>query len=118
MAYLRDESDKFEIDYPLEKVWAAIPGALKMLEWTIEEKDDAAYKLKFKTKGAFLSYSTMMFVEAELVDEKTTRLKVKAETPVTTITSMIDFGRTRDRVDTFLEAIAKQMEKGKKTKPK
>jgi hypothetical protein len=43
------------------------------------------------------------------VDEKTARFKVKAETPVTTVTAMADFGRTRDRIDLFFEALAKQL---------
>jgi carbon monoxide dehydrogenase subunit G len=118
MAYLRDEKEKLEIDYPIEKVWAAIPAALKKLEWDIEEKDDAQFRLKLKTKSGFLSFGTVMHVEAKAVDEKTTRMTLNAETPVTTITSMIDFGRTRDRVDLFIEALAKQMEKEKKKKQK
>lgn len=118
MAYLRDESEKFEIDYPIEKVWAAIPSAVEKLEWTIEEKDDAAYKLKLKTRGGFLSYGSVMIVEAKAVDEKTMRMTLKAETPVTTITSMADFGRTQNRMDLFIEVLSKQMEKEKKKKPK
>jgi hypothetical protein len=47
------------------------------------------------------------------VDEQTTRISINAETPVTTITSLADFGRTRDRVEIFIEALAKQMEKKK-----
>jgi hypothetical protein len=116
MAYLRDENEKLEIDYPIEKVWAAIPMAVEKLEWTIEEKDDVAYKLKLKTRGAFLSYGSVMQVEAKTVDEKTTRMTLSAQTPVTTITSMADFGRTRDRMDLFIETLAKQMDKEKKPK--
>jgi hypothetical protein len=43
------------------------------------------------------------------VDEKTARVTVTAETPVTTITSIFDFGRTRDRIELFFEALAKQL---------
>jgi hypothetical protein len=114
MAYLRNEEEKIEIDYPLEKVWAVIPAAVKALEWTIKEKDDAVFKLKIMTRGGFLSYSTVMNLEAKAVDEKTTRMSITAETAVTTITAMADFGRTRDRVDLFIEALAKQMDKSKK----
>lgn len=113
MAYLRDEKEKLEIDYPLEKVWAAVPDAVAMLQWTIQEKDDEAHKAKLKTKGGFLSYSTIILLEVKEVDEKT-QMFLNAETPVTTITSMADFGRTRDRVDQFIEALAKLMEKKKK----
>ena len=114
MAYLRSENEKLEIDYPLQKVWATVPQAVKTLEWTIEEKDDTAYKAVLKTKAGFLSYSTKIALEAASADEKTTHMSIAAETPVTTITSMADFGRTRDRVDQFIEALAKQLEKKKK----
>ncbi len=40
MAYLRNENENLEIDYPLEKIWTAVPEVVKILEWTIEEKDD------------------------------------------------------------------------------
>ncbi len=58
MAYLRDEKENLEVDYPLEKLWAAIPEVIKLLEWTIEEKDDATHKVKVKTKGGFMAYSS------------------------------------------------------------
>ncbi len=117
MAYTREENQKIETDYPLEKIWAAIPDAIKLLEWTIQEKDDIAHKVKIKTKGGFLAYGTTMNVEAVAVDEKTTRLAINAETPVTTITSMADFGRTSDRVDQFIAVLAKLMEEKKKPEP-
>jgi len=113
MAYLRDEKENLEVSYPLEKIWAAIPKVIKILEWQIEEKDDASHKAKVKTKGGFLSYSSILYIEATSVDENTTRMVIKAETPVTTITSVIDFGRTRDRMGQFIEILAKQMEKKK-----
>jgi hypothetical protein len=111
MAYLRDEKEKLEIDYPLKKIWEAIPKTLKTLEWKIEEKDDEKHAAKIKTKSGFMAYSSILYIEAKAVDEKTTRMSISAETPVTTITSIADFGRTRDRVEIFIEALAKQMEK-------
>ena len=111
MAYLRNENENLEIDYPLEKIWAAIPAVIKILEWQIEEKDDAAHKAKVKTKGGFMAYSSTLNIEVTAVDEKSTRMTISAETPVTTITSVIDFGRTRDRMGQFIEVLAKQMEK-------
>ena len=111
MAYLRNENEKLEIDYPLEKIWAAIPKVVEILEWKIEEKDDAAYKAKLKTKGGFLAYGSTLYIEVAAVDEKTTRMSINAETPVTTITSVIDFGRTRDRMGQFIEMLAAQMAK-------
>jgi hypothetical protein len=111
MAYLRKENETVEIDYPLDQVWAAVPKALKKLKWTIKEKDDAAHHIKTKTKGAFMSYPSTLIIDAAAVDEKTARVKVTAETPVTTITSIADFGRTHDRIDQFFEALAIQLTK-------
>jgi hypothetical protein len=109
MAYLRKENETVEIDYPLGKVWAAIPKALASLEWTVNEIDDTAHHAKAKTKGAFMSYPSVLIIDGVAVDEKTARVKVTAETPVTTITSVADFGRTRDRIELFFEALAKQL---------
>jgi hypothetical protein len=114
MAYLRDESEKLEIDYPLERIWEAIPEVVKVLEWQIEEKDDSKHTVKLKTKGGFMAYGSIFQVEVKAVDEKTTRMAINAETPVTTITSIIDFGRTRDRMGQFIEMLAKEMENKKK----
>ena len=113
MAYLRDEKEKLEISYPLERVWEAIPKVIKVLEWKFEEKDNEKHTAKVKTKSGFMSYSSTLNIEVNSVDEKTTRMSINAETPVTTITSIADFGRTRDRIEIFIEALAKQMEKKK-----
>ena len=111
MAYLRKEKETVEISYPLEMVWAAIPKAIKTLEWKIEEKNDETHNAKVKTKSGFMSYSSVLYIDAISVDEKTTRMSVNAETPVTTITSIADFGRTKDRIELFIETLAKQMNK-------
>jgi len=117
MAYLRDEQEKLEIDYPLEKIWAVIPKTVELLEWKIQEINDQTHKAKLKTKGAFLSYGSTIILEAEAVDENTSRMTLTAETPVTTITSMADFGRSRDRINQFVEMLAKQVDPtGKKQK--
>jgi carbon monoxide dehydrogenase subunit G len=120
MAYVREEKETFEIDYPLEKVWAAIPIAVKALQWSIKEKNDANHKATLKTKGGFLSYSTQIVVEATSKEE-TTHLKLSGETPVTTITSMLDFGRTQDRIEQLIGVLAgvlkKEKDKEKKKKP-
>jgi hypothetical protein len=113
MAYLRNENEKLEIDYPLDKIWVAIPQVVKVLEWEILEKNDAAHKAKVKTKGGFLAYGSMLEIEVTEVDENTSRMVINAETPVTTITSVIDFGRTRDRIGQFIELLAKQVENKK-----
>ena len=113
MAYLRNEKENLEVSYPLEQIWATIPDVITILEWQIEEKDDSAHKVKVKTKGGFMAYSSILNVEVTSADENTTRMSINAETPVTTITSIIDFGRTRDRIGQFIEILAKQMEKKK-----
>jgi hypothetical protein len=109
LAYLRKQKEKYEIDYPLGKIWAAIPKVFDSLEWTIEEIDDNAHHVKAKTKASFMAYASVVIVDAVPVDKNTARLTVKAETPVTTITSLADFGRTHNRVDLFVEALAKQL---------
>ena len=109
MAYLRKENETVEIDYSLTKVWAAVPKALASLEWTVEEADDTTYHIKSKTKGGFMSYPSVLKIDGVAVDEKTARVRVTAETPVTIITSIADFGRTRDRIERFFEALAKQL---------
>jgi len=111
MAYLRNEKENLEIDYPLEQIWGAIPKTLKTLEWKLEEEDDEKHTAKIKTKSGFMAYGSILYIEVKAVNEKTTRMSISAETPVTTITSIADFGRTRDRVEIFIEALAKQMEK-------
>ncbi len=111
MAYLRDEKETFEIDYALDAIWAAVPKAAKALEWKVVEKNDEKHTAKVKTKGGFLSYSTTLLIEAKSTDEKTTRMSISGETPVTTITAMADFGRTKDRIEFFVTALATQMSK-------
>lgn len=114
MAYLRKENDTVEIDYPLDRVWAAVPKALANLEWAVEETDDATHHIEAKTKGAFMSYPSTLKIDGISVDKKTSRVKVVAETPVTTITSVADFGRTRDRIEQFFEALAIQLKQKKR----
>ena len=116
MAYLRKENETVEIDHPLDKVWAAVPKVLASIEWTVEETDDTKHHIKAKTKGGFMSYPSTLIIDAVAVDKKTARCKVTAETPVTTITSIADFGRTRDRIDLFFEALAKQLTNKKATR--
>ena len=112
MAYLRQEKETVEIDYPLSKVWEAMPKALALLDWTLEQSDDEAHHAKVKTKSAFLSYSSILIIAAVPVNEKMCRVTVQAETPVTTVTSIADFGRSRERIQLFFAALAKQLNSG------
>lgn len=109
MAYLRKEKETVEIAYPLNKVWTTIPKALASLEWNVEQIDEIAHHVKVKTKAGPMSWSSVLLIDAVPVDENTTRVSVAAETPVTTITAIVDFGRTRQRIDQFFAALAKQL---------
>lgn len=113
MAYVREENENLEVSYPLDTIWKAIPKAVKQLDWKIEETDEATHHLKIKTKGGFISYGSTIKVDLSVIDEKTTKMVLAAETPVTTITSVADYGRTRERIEQLVVALAKLMEKRK-----
>jgi hypothetical protein len=51
-----------------------------------------------------------MEISLTAVDEKTTKMSITAETPVTTITAMADYGRTNERINVFIATIGKIME--------
>jgi hypothetical protein len=111
MAYLREEKETFEIDYSISEIWQAIPNVINTLNWTLEEKDDNTYAAIVKTKGSFMSYGSTLKIYAVAIDQYKTQLTVKAETPVTTITAMADFGRTKDRIEILITEIAKKLGK-------
>jgi len=109
MAYLRKEDEIVEIDYSLDKVWVAILKTLERLEWTVEETDQIKHYIKAKTKGGFMSYPSLLIIKAVAVNKKITRCKIEAETPVTTITTLADFGRTRERINLFFVVLKNQL---------
>lgn len=109
MAYLRKEQETVETDHPLNKVWTAIQKVLTSLEWNIEQIDETAHHVKAKTKAGPLSYGSMLLIDAKPVDENVTRVSIAGETPVTTITAIIDFGQGRRRINLFLAELAKQL---------
>ncbi|MCL1965988.1 MAG: hypothetical protein FWF66_05645 [Candidatus Bathyarchaeota archaeon] len=111
MAYTREETEHVEIDYPIEQIWENISKAITQLEWIIQESNKNMYQLTIKTKGAFMSYPSTIKLALTTVNEKTTRMLINGETPVTTITSVLDFGRTRERIERFIVTLAKLMEK-------
>ncbi len=115
MAYLRKEKETVEIDFPLGKVWVAIPGVLAGLEWTVAKTDEVAHRVSVKTKGGFLSYGSSLTIDVVAVGERVCRVSVEAETPVTTITSVADFGGTKRRIEVFLEALAVALSKAEKS---
>jgi hypothetical protein len=109
MAYLRKEKELVEMDYPLDTVWKAISKVLTSLEWNVEQIDDATHHVEAKTKTRFMSWASVLLIDAESVDKKTTRVSVAAETPVTTITAMVEFGQARHRINLFFAALQKQL---------
>ncbi len=109
MAYLRREKETVEMDFPLNKVWQVVQKTIESLGWKVEETDEVAHRVKAKTKNAFMSYSSTLLIEVLAFNEGTTRVRVSAETPVTTITSVMDFGRTKERIDSFLVALGMQL---------
>ncbi|MGD0406862.1 MAG: hypothetical protein ABSB10_09470 [Candidatus Bathyarchaeia archaeon] len=109
MAYSREEKENLEVSYPINAIWEAIPKAIAKLEWKIQETNEEAHHLKVKTKGAFMSYPSTLKIDLAAVNEKTTRMIIVAETPVTTITSVADYGRTRERTEQFVTTLAKLM---------
>jgi hypothetical protein len=109
MAYLRKEDEKVEIDHPLEKVWQATQKTLATLQWNVEQIDETAHQIKAKTQAGFMSYSSLLFIEMTSVSENKTKMSVHAETTVTTITSIANFGQTRRRMSIFFQELAKQL---------
>ena len=110
MAYLREDSEKVEISFPIKAIWNAIPAAVEKVGWSIEESDETKHHVVVKTRGAFLSYHSMLKVDLAVIDENTTKMTVSGETPVTTITAMADYGRTSERINVLIESIARIME--------
>jgi uncharacterized lipoprotein len=109
MAYSREEKENLEVSYPINAIWEAIPKAIAKLDWKIQETNEETHHLKVKTKGAFMSYPSTLKIDLSAVDEKTTRMSIATETPVTTITSVADYGRTRERTEQFVTTLAKLM---------
>jgi hypothetical protein len=111
MAYVRKEKETVEIDHSLDKVWTAIQKVLASLEWEIEQIDEKEHRVKTKTQSSLMSWGAVLLINAVSVDKNTTRVSVEAETPVTTITAMVHFGQTKQRIALFLTQLAKQLTK-------
>lgn len=118
MAYLRKEKHVVEIDYPLIKVWEGIPKVITTLDWKLEEIDNKTHQLKVNTQAGLLAYGSTLNIEVWIIDENTTRIRINAETPVTTITALADFGRIRDRIELFFEVLAKELNENKENSKK
>jgi hypothetical protein len=109
MAYLKEQKEKVEVSYPLNAIWESIPKAVEKLDWKIQEIDEATHHLVVKTRGAFISYPSTLKIDLATIDEETTQMSVFAETPVTTITSIADYGRSSERIEKFVTTLAKLM---------
>ena len=109
MAYLRKDEETVEIDHSLSKVWMGIQQALTKLEWKTEEINETDHRIKAKTKAGPWEWSSVLLINLTPVNENTTRVSVKAETPVTMITAVIDFGQGRRRISHFFAELAKQL---------
>jgi len=109
MAYLRERKKEVEIDFSLESIWQAIPKAVDELDWEMHEKDDTAHHVTIKTSDTLTSYGSTLRVELVKQNENATHMIVYGETPVTTITSTLQFGQTYDSVEDFILALADVM---------
>jgi hypothetical protein len=109
MAYLRKDNETVEVHYSLKKVWTAVPKALASLQWSLEEIDEKAYHVKAKTRTAFMSFSSILLIHVTPVSENTTRVSIAAETPVTSITAIVDFRQGGRRIGLFFSELAKHL---------
>jgi len=109
MAYLRKDEETVEIDHPLSIVWMGIQKAITGLEWTAEQVDEAAHRVRAKTKAGPWSWGSILVINVTPVNENTTRVSVSAETTITMITAIIDFGQGRRRIGQFFAELAKQL---------
>ncbi|MDR2203559.1 MAG: hypothetical protein LBE76_04565 [Nitrososphaerota archaeon] len=115
MAYTREETETVEVDYPIEQLWESIPKAITHLEWTIQESDKTRYYLMIQTNGAFMSYPSNIKIVLDPINDKTTRMLIAGETPITTVTAVLEFGRTRQRIEILIVTLANIMENKNKT---
>ncbi|MGD6808231.1 MAG: hypothetical protein ACQCN3_00875 [Candidatus Bathyarchaeia archaeon] len=109
MAFVRERKKEVDIDFTVDQIWNALPKAVDEFDWTIEEEDTINHILKIKTSNTLYSYGSTLRVELKPLNQKTTRMTVYGETPVTTITSTLQFGQTIDVIDDFVLALADVM---------
>lgn len=109
MAYVRREQNMVELAYPLKKVWTVIPKALDTVGCNVELVDDNAHRVKAKTSTSLMAWGSVLLIDVLSVDKNTTRVSVRAETPVTTVTALVDYGRTRQTIELFFRELKKQL---------
>ena len=109
MAYLRKEEETVEIDHSLSRVWVAVQKVLKNLDWNVTQIDEAEYRVKAKTKAGPMSWSSVFLIDVVPVNKNTTRVTATAETPVTTITAIVDFGQGKRGIANFFKELSKEL---------
>ena len=97
------------MDYPLDKIWKTILRVFSKLKWTVLKSNYGDHHVEAKTKSGLMSYSSILLIDVHPLSPSTTKVTVKAETPVTTITALVDFGRTQRRIFLFLEELSKEL---------
>ena len=110
LAYLRKGNETVEIDYSLDRVWESIKKVLVSLSITTERIDEVSHHVKAKTKGRLFTLSSTLFIDAVAVEGRKTRITVSAETPVTTITAMINFGGAKHQINLLLMELTRQLD--------
>lgn len=113
MAYLRKDKHLIESDYSFNEIWGKIPIVIEELGWKIENIDEKNQQIRASTIGGMLSYASLLIIKVWSTSNKKTRIKIASETPVTTITSITDFGRIRERIDLFFQALSIKLDNNK-----
>jgi hypothetical protein len=109
LAFVRERKKEVDIDFPVDDIWAALPKAAEEFDWEIGEQDPAAHHLTVKTSDTLTSYGSTLRIELKALSDKSTRMTIYGETPVTTITSTLQFGQTYDVVEDFVLTLADVM---------
>jgi hypothetical protein len=109
MAYLRERVKELDIDFPLDDIWNALPKAAEEFDWDISDKNDLTHRLTVTTARTLTSYGSTLRVELKQVTKNSTHMTIYGETPVTTITSTLQFGQTYDATEDFILALADVM---------
>lgn len=113
MAYLRKDKHLIESDYSFNEIWGKIPIVIEELGWKIENIDEKNQQIRASTIGGMLSYASLLIIKVWSTSNKKTRIKIASKTPVTTITSITDFGRIRERIDHFFQALSIKLDNNK-----
>jgi hypothetical protein len=116
MAYLRKDKHLIESDYSFPEIWEEIPIVIEEIGWKLGNIDEKNQQIRASTIGGMLSYASLLVIKVWSTNNKKTRIEINSETPVTTITSITDFGRIRQRVDLFFEALSIKLDNKKISK--